>query len=56
MADSPRAHRIIVFALACQSAVLLRERLVGSTVLSFVAWVDPWRPAIPLVGLAASHE
>jgi hypothetical protein len=56
MADSPRAHRIIVFVLACRSAVLLRERLVDSTFLSYAVWADPWRPAIPVVGLAASHE
>ena len=56
MADSPRTHRIIVFVLACRSAVLLRERLVDLTFLSYVVLSDLWKPAIPVVGLAAGHE
>ncbi len=56
MADSPRAPRIIVFVLACRCAVLLPERLVDSIFLSYAVWGNPWRLAIPVVGLAASHE
>lgn len=56
MDDSPRTHQIIVFVLACRSAVPLRERLVDLTFLSYAVLPDHGKPAIPVVGLAASHE
>ena len=55
LADSHRAHRIIAFVLTCRSVVLLRERPVDSSFLSYAAWADLWRLAIPVVGLAASR-